>query len=98
MTCRDIGEETYRQHERFYEAANHFHDRHQRQWEFQPPRHAWSVEDILIIMSFSCKVRDEKREQSEHRCHCYISCDISTEWEEWDKSEDIIKDDKEKHR
>ena len=84
MTCGDISEETYRQNYRFYETTYHLDDRHQRKRKLQPPRHTRSVEDVLIIMFRTCKIRDKKSKQRNNRCHRYITCYISTEREERD--------------
>ena len=98
MTCGNIGEQTHCQDERFDETTNHFNERHQRQWKFQPPWHSWSIKNIFVIMLRSSCIGYNKRKQCEHCRHCYISRNVRAKREKRYQSQEIVKKYKEKHR
>ena len=66
VACGDVGEKTDHQHERLGKNADELHNRHQRDGEFEEPRHPRRVDDVLPVILVGRKCCHQEGDDSQY--------------------------------
>ena len=98
VPCGDVGEQTNHQHERLDENAQQFDERHQRQRELEPPRHARRIDDMHPVRFRGTEGGDEEGEQRQHHRDGDVAGYVGAEREERNQPHQVVDQDEEKER
>ncbi len=94
----DVGEKSHHQHERLGEDADGLHQRHDRQWELQPPRHARRVEDVFPVLLAGREGGHEEGDERENARHGDVAGEVRAARENRDDAQHVVQEDEEEQR
>ena len=94
----DVGEESHHQHERLREDTDSLHQRHDRQRNLQPPRHARRVEDVLPVLLAGGEGGHEEGDERQNAGHGNVAREVRAARENRDDAHDVVQEDEEEER
>ena len=94
----DVGEESHHQHERLGEDTDGLHQRHDRQRNLQPPRHARRVEDVFPVLLAGGEGGHEEGDERENARHGDVAGEVRAARENRDDAQHVVQEDEEEQR
>ena len=86
VTSGNVGKETDHKHERLGEHTYKFYQRHDGKRDFQPPRHAWGVENVFPIVFVARESGDKECYNSQNSGDGDVASNIYSAREKWNKA------------
>ena len=95
VASSDVSKKSNHQHKRLCEDTDSLHQRHDRQRDFQPPRHTRRVEDVLPILLAGRESGHEKRDKRQESSDGNVAGEVRTTRENRDNTQHVVQENKE---